>query len=160
MVAVQDRPLFSETQRFEQFWLWLLLGIALFAVFSAAIQDGFKPNTLPPLIGVVLIVVLMRISQLQVELLPDVIAVRFFPYHLKQRTFRLSEISSAEAVTYRPIREFGGWGLRRNWHGEKIYNTFGNRAVKIHFKNRKPLWLGSQHADELAAQINQHLSAT
>ena len=60
------------------------------------------------------------------------------------------------ARVYRPIREYGGWGIRYGKNG-KAYNISGDRGVQLELQNSKPLLIGSQRADELAQTIQQHL---
>jgi len=75
-----------------------------------------------------------------------------FPLGLR-RTIPLSEIRSAEPVTYRPLRDFGGWGLRFGRAG-MIYSTRGNRAVRLHMSSGKVVFVGSQRPEELAQAIS------
>ncbi len=62
------------------------------------------------------------------------------------------EIRSAEAVTYRPLAEFGGWGIRFGLGGTRAYTARGNRGVRIEADGRKYL-IGSQRPEELAAAL-------
>lgn len=75
-----------------------------------------------------------------------------FPLGLR-RTIPLEEIRSAEPVTYRPLRDFGGWGLRSGRMGV-IYNARGNRAVRLSLVNGKVILVRSQRPDELAQVIS------
>ena len=60
-----------------------------------------------------------------------------------------------EVRTYRPIREYGGYGIRYSSKG-KAYNVSGDRGVQIELLNGERLLIGSQRADELwrAIQAN------
>lgn len=69
-------------------------------------------------------------------------------------THDLSEIAAAEAVTYRPLRDFGGWGLRYGALG-KIYNAKGNEAVRLTFTSGRILHIGSQRAEELVRALTR-----
>ena len=75
-----------------------------------------------------------------------------FPLGLR-RTIPLDQIRSAEAVTYRPLRDFGGWGLRFGSMG-MMYNARGDRAVRLHLKNGKVVFVGSQTPEELVRAIS------
>lgn len=96
---------------------------------------------------------LLFLGELRVEVQSDALAVRFFPL-TRQHRYPWYEIVSAEARTYRPIRDFGGWGVRMGSAG-KAYNVSGNRGVALEFVNGSRLLIGSQRADELALAI-QH----
>ena len=71
-----------------------------------------------------------------------------FPLGLS-RTIPLSEIESAEAVRYRPLRDFGGWGFRIGRDGI-MYNARGDQAVKLILKTGQTIFVGSARAEELA----------
>jgi len=77
---------------------------------------------------------------------------------LVNKRYLISDIETCESVTYRPIRDYGGWGIRysftkRSW----AYNITGNKGVEIKFKGGRKLLIGSQRADELAAAICNRL---
>jgi len=62
------------------------------------------------------------------EVRDDGVYFRFFPLHLSFHRIGLEEIVRFEVQTYRPIRDYGGWGIRYGWKG-KAYNVSGNRGV-------------------------------
>jgi hypothetical protein len=82
------------------------------------------------------------------------IHVRFFPLTRKHIPFE--NISSCEARNYRPIQEYGGWGIRFSRKG-RAYNVSGNRGVQLGLLQGMPLLIGSQKADDLASAINAYL---
>lgn len=157
MALSQVPPLFKEEQGFDQPWLWGVMGLLFLTALYGAIEKQFSADTFIPLLGLSLLIYLLRCSKLMVEVQPGSVSLRFFPYHLKPKLIQISEIREAEALTYKPILQFGGWGLRRNWSGDTMYNTSGNRAVRITFKNNKKLWIGSQRAADLAREITQQI---
>jgi hypothetical protein len=66
----------------------------------------------------------------------------------------LAEIVHRETRTYRPILEYGGWGVRysfvrKGW----AYTVSGNRGVQLQLANGKRILVGSQRAEELARAI-------
>jgi len=86
------------------------------------------------------------------EVRPGGLYLRFYP--LRWRAIPYAHIKSCQARTYRPIREYGGWGIRFGFKGN-TYNVSGNRGVQLEFYKGRPLLIGSQRSDELAAAINQ-----
>lgn len=62
------------------------------------------------------------------------------------------EISQIEKITYRPIVDFGGWGIRFG-KGGIIYNMRGNEAVKLSLKSGKIIYIGTQNPDQLINSI-------
>lgn len=107
--------------------------------------------------SIILPMVLMAWSNLNVTVQPEAVSLRFAPFHRTDRRYEISTIESAEAVQYRPIADFGGWGLRRNSVGNIIYNVKGDRAVVLTFKDGKKLFIGSQRSDEFASAVTKLL---
>ena len=69
------------------------------------------------------------------------------------KRFDVSEMASVRAVTYRPVRDFGGWGVRWGRGGSRAYNVSGNRGVEFTHADGRRWVIGSQRADELAAAL-------
>ncbi len=167
---------FNETQHFEQKWLkWsvLLMPIIIVSIHIADLQSiasNFQKNApitvlekqiintigMAFLISILTGVFLFKLAKLTTWVQHEELYIKFSPFHSKPRIYKLSEIKSAEAITYRPILDFGGWGLKYS-HKGKIYNAHGNKAVEIHFKWGKKLFVGSQKAEELASILQAHV---
>ena len=62
-----------------------------------------------------------------------------------------------KAVTYNPIMDCGGWGIR--WYGArgKAYNVSGNRGVKMELNNGDLILFGSQRAEEFALALEKSM---
>jgi len=141
-------PLFREVQRFRQPWIWALLGsVALLMIVLRPISWRG--------VGIVGAVAgLVYSLRLKTEVRADGIYFKMWPLHRSFRRIPWSEIQRYEAKQYRPIREFGGWGIR--WAPGKIaYNVRGNRGVWIERTNERSVLLGSQHPDEFANAIDE-----
>ena len=67
---------------------------------------------------------------------------QFFPMHFKSYIIRFDEIENVEAITYSPIKDYGGWGIRYRMKG-RAYNVKGNQGVKVYLKNGKNILFGS-----------------
>jgi hypothetical protein len=98
------------------------------------------------------VAVLMYVMKLTVRVDEQALHVRFFP--LVKKDIPLEDIARWEARNYRPILEYGGWGIRCRWKG-MAYNVSGKRGVQLEFTNGKLLLIGSQRPEELAAAISQ-----
>jgi hypothetical protein len=159
MATQVEGVLFHEEQSFRQPWVWILmLGslpvmIASFAVAFIHEQGKVQGLIVPALVSVpvmVAAIALVLLMKLTVEVEDGRLHVRFFP--LVKRNIPVAEIARWEARTYRPILEYGGWGIRFGWKG-MAYNVNGNRGVQLEFTNGKRLLIGSQRPDELATAI-------
>ena len=60
-----------------------------------------------------------------------------------------------EARTYRPILEYGGWGIRYTMGRGWAYNVSGNQGVQLELASGKRILIGSQRAEELARAIGE-----
>jgi len=91
--------------------------------------------------------------KLETEVRPDGLYVRYAPFHIHFKRIDPEDLSEYYARQYKPIREYGGWGIRCSFRNGKAYNVSGNKGVQLVFKNGKRLLIGSQKADELETAI-------
>ena len=171
MDMIQEKgqsPIYREVQRFRQVWLWALVlaiaGLQLYAVVEQLLFKrpfGDNPMQDIPLIiywvifGVGLPALLFS-SQLIIEVCNDGIYIRFSPFHRTFRRIAFTEIKQCEVQTYRPIRDYGGWGIRVRCKG-KAYNVSGDRGVQIELINGDQLLIGSQQAEEFWRSIQARI---
>ena len=166
---------FREEQRFNQFWIRLLLiglvvmvvGLYGYGLVEQLVYDRPWGNNPISDTGLVLaalaqaalvagLIWLFRAMRLVTEVRSDGLHVRFVPFVRKHVPF--ASIRRCEARTYRPVAEYGGWGIRFGWGGRgKAYTVRGDRGVQLEFTDGKRLLIGSQRADELEAAIRSHL---
>ena len=75
----------------------------------------------------------------------------FFWRHVPRQDLRIRKV-----VTFRPIRDFVGYGWHRNWWTKTTYyNASGNRGVRIDLPNGGHLLIGSQTPEQLNEAIAQ-----
>lgn len=150
-------------------WVWAVLagaclcgvGASLFAAFQLSAPGEIAGgDTLAPLRsaliggGVLLLFVAMTsiFMCLDVEVRSSHLLVSFGPVRLVRRRIRYADIESVRAVTYSPLREFGGWGIR--WRGGRTAWTIrGNQAVAITLRSGKEVYVGSRFPQRLAGRI-------
>ena len=151
---------FIETQRFSQKWLWaiilLMAGMSIYGGYQQLILGipfGNNPASDPWMIVIILLVGIgfpLSFYSLKLEIkVTDALYVRFFPLQLR---FKKIEYESCEAITYRPILDYGGWGIKWGPKG-KVYNISGNQGVMLKLKNNKNLLIGSQKSDEFVEAL-------
>lgn len=156
--------LFQEVQRFRQPWIWaILLGVAGWFTWGVWYQlAGGEPFGLNPLgdaglllvwvLSAVLLPGLFVLARLRTEVREDGVHVRFSPFHLRERSFRLDALARVEAVEYNPLLEYGGWGIRigpRGW----AYNVSGRLGVRLTFTDGRTLLIGSEKPEALADAV-------
>ena len=167
--TIKTESLYSEVQRPNQWWVWTLtvvITILAWWIFVDQIILGNPFGSRPApdwvvwLVGIlfgVLLPLLMITINLKTLVTGDRIVLRYFPLHT--RTVKLADIDSCVAREYRPMREYGGWGIRFGFGYGMAYNVYGNRGVQLELKGGKHLLIGSQRADELMDVINKARAA-
>lgn len=150
---------YQESQKFNQWWLWLLN----FAVMGGVIYGGYQEfqGGMPlwqVLLGVGICVALFLIPMAMIELrttiTDDGVEVKFWPFS-KRRIFK-SEIRSMHVRSYSPVGEYGGWGYRRGPAG-KAYNMMGNRGLQLELNSGEKILIGTQRPEELSAFVKEWL---
>lgn len=109
--------------------LWLIVGIGLPIIFN-----------------------MMRLI---VEVNSEEIRIRYVP--LLTRLVPLSEISFYEARQYKPLQEYGGWGIR-GWSSKNVaYTVKGDRGVEITLFDGRKVMIGSQDPESLVRAILHYI---
>lgn len=170
--------LFREVQSWRDQWTGVLLyisGIATAAGFSYVLFRqlvlGYPVGARPApdlallLLGGMMIVLGVGLAwlglrgKLVTEVRRDALCVQHSPL-TRRHCFSYEEVVSAQARTYRPLWEFGGYGVRWSFFGRgKAYNVSGNRGVQVVFRNGSGLLIGSLRAQALASAINDARAA-
>ena len=163
--------LYSEQQRFQQKWILVVCLITPITFFFVSLltliriwQSSSSSNytaitflicTLCVFISV-LIPILIRKVGLDTEVSKKGLTFRFVPFHRREKVYLFENILCVEAVHYRPIRDYGGWGIRIGRNG-KAYNVSGNMGVMVNLEDGKRFLIGSQKSELLAQIITSNL---
>jgi len=92
--------------------------------------------------------------RLVIEVRHDGLYVQYRPLHPRPRKIDLTRVASVRTVSYHPVVQYGGWGIR--WTGRgKAYNVRGHRGVRLDYTDGRHLLLGSQRPGELAEAIER-----
>ena len=143
--------LFEEKQKFNQWWLWVIL--LSFPIVSVGPFDDNEINVYYVLIGLA-IPLLFYLFELRIKVNANGLHYQFFPFHLKFHTIKMDKIESFKAMEYSPLKEYGGWGIKYGFKG-KAYNVSGNKGVKVHLSNKRNILFGSQKYKELEKALKQ-----
>lgn len=159
---VQHTVLFREVQHFRLWFVVLVLAAVVGLQWWAFIQQiilgrpfGNNPGS-DALVWVfwvvfgILFPIGFALLRLETRVEPGLLRVRLVPFggvHIP-----LGEIVQAEVVTYRPVRDFGGWGLRWSAKGRAL-NAYGSRGVQLVLADGKRILVGSQRPEELVSAL-------
>jgi hypothetical protein len=108
--------------------------------------------TLCVVLPVVLVVGFLRMTT---EVTPSQLRVWFGWIPTYRRIVPLGTIVRLEVVSYRPLADYWGWGIRSGRDGERVLNARGNRGVRIDFADGTRLLVGSQQPEALAMALER-----
>ena len=164
-----EQVFFREEQSFRQRWVWAIVLLPLLSVTSALVWLVlFKPpGSVPPqllrsLDAISLVLLAIALWLYKLRLVTEVRAgclVLHFQWLWRRRWIPFTDIQSYNVVTYRPIAEYGGWGIRYGAAGDKAYNVSGTRGVRLQFTDGGRLLIGSERPEELALALDLALRA-
>lgn len=133
---------FRESQKFTQWWLWLMLLSIGALLFYAA------PANLGALILLV-ISLLFLFMRLITKVDEEGVRFNFFPF--VKRAYSWNDIASARIVDYGFV---GGWGIRLFTSYGTVYNVKGRKGLAVELKNGKKFCLGTQRPEELQKTLS------
>lgn len=149
---------FNETQKFRQWWLWIILIIAALIPVGLFLNSYAGNNQhsnngwvalIPGLLIVGAVIYMLLSAKLTVELDDFAINYRFYPFHFSNQKIHWQDVTRAYVRKYSPILEYGGWGLRYTFKNGKAYNVMGDIGLQLELKNGKKILFGTQRKEEL-----------
>ena len=164
---MNNEILFTEIQKFRQWWLWALLiglnGLFFFGIYTQLIRGipfGDNPASDPLLIIVFVVMLILTISfyiyRLETTIRKDGIYIRFLPYMRKYKYYPFAKLLKVYVRKYSAIVEYGGWGFRHGFGGRGgAYNVSGNQGLQMQFTDHKKLLIGTRKPEEIAAILRK-----
>ena len=160
--------IFEERQRFRQWWAWIAIlapAVVAWLMFFLQIVGGEPVGDDPaPDWFIWLMVAVMGIGfptwfavlTLETRVDDEGVHVRF-RNGIGRRDVAFADIVEVESREYRPILEFGGWGLRWGRHRRRAFTASGTAGVEIRLRDGRSVLVGSQRAGELAGVIRDRM---
>ncbi len=148
---------FKEEQRFTQLWFLTIMGISILVPIGILINEYNKQDSDLSLSSMLLIILFLLICivpifffKLKTRIDEIGIHYQFFPFQLKFKTIKWTEITHAYVRTYDPIGEFGGWGLKGGWSSKKgkAINVSGDIGMQLELTNGKKLLIGTNKKED------------
>jgi hypothetical protein len=164
---MDNQILFTEKQKFNQWWLWLIIvSINIFFLFSVYKQvflgESIGDNPMSNVGRLVLLsLVMLLFSGLFFILRLDTIIdkkgvyVRFYPIRKTYKLYLWDKIKKLEIRQYKALLEYGGWGIRIG--NGKALTVSGNIGLQIVFKDKRKLLIGTQKSIELERIIESYI---
>ena len=171
-----NKVLFKEEQQFRQWWwIVMILGVTIpamvmniYAIYQQMVRgiqvgDSPVPNVMLIVGLVFLCVALWSYFSLKLEVWidQDGIHYRFFPLIPKNKLISKAEIERFEIRKYKPIIDYGGWGVRtgfgRKW--QRAYNVSGNIGLQLYLTNGKKVLFGTQRSQAILYAMDEMMKS-
>ena len=158
-----NKVLFTESQVFNQWWLWLILlfYIALMTVVFIVflkIRPGVIPGALRKItLCIIVVIVIAPVAlflslRLETQVKTDGVYVRFLPFTREFNAYRWNVMAKCYIRQYDPIAEYGGWGFRQGDNG-KALNVSGNTGLQLKLTDGTKLLIGTNKPEQMRAAI-------
>jgi hypothetical protein len=178
-MVMSERILFEERQKFGSPSLNIsmgalnmgvmgIFGYGLYQQLILGVAFGNNPMSDFGLILTSFLVLLILVfsglllysSNLHVNVTRSGIQYRFWPYFKKVKQILPHEISKYEIRKYKPIREYGGWGVKKGRQSSDMaYNVHGNIGLQLELKDGRRILLGTQRQDALLHAIKKMMES-
>lgn len=159
---------YEETQRFNQVWLWSLLIIISviliikvpISILNSSSDDPLSTHEIISILLTLCFVIgingLFYALRLRTKINQDGISFTFKPFINKPKVFKWENIKEAYVRKYKPIWEYGGWGIRYGMKG-RAYNTSGNKGIQLILNSGKKILIGTHKPEELENFLKKHI---
>ncbi|MBD8491020.1 hypothetical protein IFO69_19865 [Echinicola sp. CAU 1574] len=146
--------IFKESQRFDQWWVWVMLAavtlVPVYGMYQQYVLEqpfGDEPMSSGGLFMSFLLILavdmLFMIIRLRTHINAHQIEMFFFPF--KRKIVQWAEVDKAEVVDY----GFVGWGIRLFTRYGTVYNIKGSKGLAIQLKSGKKFLIGTQKPNDL-----------
>ncbi len=154
------RLLYTETQRFSQWWLWACLGLADILLLSLVLR-AFADQADPPTRGISLVALLFLaaltllalVLRMDTKVDTEGVASRWRPLQRRFRKILWTDITAAEVIRYR----FGRLGIHRSPRFGEVQRMGGSQGLLLTLANGRKLLLGTREPERLAALLDRVL---
>jgi hypothetical protein len=136
--------------------------IMLIVFFASAFQGlgGPKPPIVPILVGLGLLAIPLLFGRFTIQVDEENLTATWGYLGWPKQVIPLSTIEKSDIITYKALRQFGGWGIRCgriDGESTSCYTLRGNRGVlltlsediRINFARTRRFLLGSQEPERL-----------
>ena len=162
---LKSEILYRETQKFRQWWLWLLLLLPIAIFFYQWIAPIFQTDannsgnlsislSIPTthwwgILLYLLVLLFFLFSKLKTNITAEEIQLKHLLFF--KTSFKWAAIETAEIVTY----GFVGYGIRLSIKYGTVYNVKGNQGLQITLKNGKKYLIGTQQPTKVNEVIEK-----
>jgi len=162
-----EKIFFEEKQSFRQIFIWiiclLLICIFLWGFIQQIIFNIPWGNNPSSDLGLMLfgliplgITILLFTLKLTTKVKEDGVYFKFNILNSKFKKIGKEEIATYNIRKYKPLEEFGGWGIRFSMkkNAGRAYNVSGNIGMQFELKNGRKILIGTQHPDKFKKAVD------
>lgn len=165
-----NKVLFKETQQFRQWWNIVVILISTVSLFVFSIYvfiqqslRGIPVGNSPVPNGVLVVMFFFSLiflwgffsMKLEVEIDEEGIHYKYFPLISKMKMISKGEIQRYEIRKYKPILDYGGWGIKRKFKWGRAYNVSGNIGLQLYLTNGKKVLFGTQRSQAIKYAMDE-----
>jgi len=148
---------YTEVQRVDSIWPLAILTITLVFNWFLYFVQGYQDMDLfyGSMFSIAIICTFFALVRLDTKINNESVRYKLFPFHWKWRNINWRDIEKSEIRTYKPLKEYGGWGLQFGKSGNAC-TIKGNEGLQIYIKNGKKILIGTNNAtalEEVLAKI-------
>lgn len=154
---------FSESQKFRQWWLWAIIAGTLLVPLGIVLYDiyaGHKSYTAAEILSGAAVpasIILLFLSfRLDSRIDETGVYYRFFPLQIKMNEIKWEEITKIYTGQYRPLADYGGWGIRYGLKGlGTAYSISGDMGLQVEVKKGRKILIGTLQAPTINKALKQ-----
>jgi hypothetical protein len=149
--------IFKEEQSYVGTWVMYLIlmleipALILVSVVVLAGESSDKTEGVTAIISVFSIMALAMVLIFNIKLETRIdekgIQYKYFPF-IKWRLIEKRKIREAKVVSFSPLTDHGGWGIKGN-KTTKAYTVIGDTGLSIDVGEKKKILIGTQKPKEL-----------
>lgn len=158
--------IFKEEQTYRGTWVMYLVLmleiptlvlVAVIALNSNTDTDKAEGLIALAVVFTIITLVMALIFNLKLETRIDEkgIHYRYFPF-IGWRNVLKHQIHSAEVISFNPLSDHGGWGIKGN-RTTKAYTVLGDKGLSLDLNEKKKIVIGTQKSQELKEFIENWL---
>lgn len=168
MIQSESNIYFREESIFWNTWLkYILLSFTLIPIIVTVFELNKQNTSTDDIIGLVVLnfiffatfVLILFVLKLEIMINDEGIKFRYFPFHIKYKVLKFTEISSYKIVKYTAIREYGGWGIRYSFRQGWAYTVSGNMGIQISKSDGKRVLFGTYREKEFFAELDKKIKS-
>lgn len=155
---------FNEEQTYRGTWvmyLVLMLEIPTLVLVTTLVltSDTDQKEGIIGLVFVLFIMIMVMALIFNLKLTTRIdssgIHYRYFPL-IKLRKIPKEQIRSEEVITFSPLTDHGGWGIKGN-SSTKAFTLVGDKGLLLDINEKKKIVIGTQKSQELSEFIKTWL---